>query len=359
MKKNKRVVVAMSGGVDSSVVACILKDQGYEVIGITLQLYKSNTPNINKKSCCAGQDIYDAKKVARKINIPHYVLDYEKKFNDLVIKNFVDSYQSGETPIPCVQCNQYIKFSELLITAKSYGAHYLATGHYIKAKSLGSKIGLFIADDINKDQSYFMFQTKKKDISYLKFPLGEINKDQTRQLAKKYQIPVAHKPESQDICFIPDGNYRNFLKKYSGFGKIGNIEDDKGNVLGRHNGIENYTVGQRKYLNIALGYPLYVLKILKESNKIIVGDKLKLNSTSFNITDFNWLGEGNIVKRSTLKKVLVKVRARHIPVEGDVELLNEKNAIVKLNEDTNAVAKGQGCVIYKQNGQLLGGGWIQ
>ncbi len=357
--KNKRVVVAMSGGVDSSVVACMLKEQGYEVIGITLQLYKSNLQITNKKSCCAGQDIYDAKEVARKINIPHYVLDYEEKFNDLVIKKFVESYQNGETPIPCVQCNQYIKFSELLNTAKGFGADYLATGHYIKSKNKGNKIGFFVAEDKNKDQSYFMFQTKKTEMSFLKFPLGDFKKSQTRELAIKYEIPVAEKPESQDICFIPDGNYRNFLKKYSGFGVKGNIEDEEGNVLGIHDGIENYTIGQRKFLKVAIGEPLYVIKIIKEKNKIIIGNKSKLKLENFKITDFNWLGEGDLSEYNTLKKVLIKVRARHIPIEGDVQLLDGKNAKVKLYQSANSVAKGQGCVLYKQNGQLLGGGWIQ
>ena len=358
-KKNNRVVVAMSGGVDSSVVACLLKQQGYEVIGITLQLYKSNSPTINRKSCCAGQDIYDAKEVARKIDIPHYVLDYEEKFNDLVIKNFVDSYQNGETPIPCVQCNQYIKFTELLDTAKGYGADFLATGHYIKKKVIGNELALFIADDKNKDQSYFMFQTKKEDVKFLKFPLGDFKKTKTRDLAKKFKIPVADKPESQDICFIPDGNYRNFLKKYSGFSKSGNIEDENGNILGIHDGIENFTVGQRKHLKVAVGEPLYVLKIIKEENKVIIGRKSKLKSQYFKIHGFNWLGKGDLLNRKKISKVLIKVRARHIPVEGELNLLDNKNAEVKLYVTASGVAKGQGCVIYKKNGQLLGGGWIQ
>ena len=357
---NKRVVVAMSGGVDSSVVACMLKEQGYEVIGITLQLYKSSSQQlINKKACCAGQDIYDAKEVARKIDIPHYVLDYEEKFNDLVIKNFVESYQKGETPIPCVQCNQYIKFSELLNTAKAYGANYLATGHYIKIQNKDNKIRLFVADDMNKDQSYFMFQTKKQDMSFLKFPLGNLNKKFTRELAEKYKIPVADKPESQDICFIPDGNYRNFLKKYSGFGIKGNILDYNGNILASHDGIENYTVGQRKHLKIAIGKPLYVLKIIKETNTVIVGEKSKLKFESFAVSDFNWLGDNSISENDIIRNVLIKVRARHVPVKGQINILNNKNAKVKLYQPVEGVAKGQGCVVYKQNGQLLGGGWIQ
>jgi tRNA-specific 2-thiouridylase len=355
----QRIVVAMSGGVDSSVVACILKEQGYEVIGITLQLYKSNNELVNKKACCAGQDIYDAKEVARKIDIPHYVLDYEEKFNDLVIKNFVESYQKGETPIPCIQCNQYIKFSELLNTAKGYGAKYLATGHYIKMKNKNNNIGLYIADDTDKDQSYFMFQTKKEDMAFLKFPLGSLKKTITRKLAEKYKIPVADKPESQDICFIPDGNYRGFLKKYSGFGIKGSIVDLEGNILATHEGIENYTVGQRKHLKIATGKPLYVLKIIKETNTVIVGEKSKLKLESFQITNFNWLGNGRISENDSIKNVLIKVRARHIPVEGQVDIHDNMNASVKVYQPVEGVAKGQGCVVYKKNGQLLGGGWIQ
>ena len=355
----QRIVVAMSGGVDSSVVACILKEQGYEVIGITLQLYKSNNELVNKKACCAGQDIYDAKEVARKIDIPHYVLDYEEKFNDLVIKNFVESYQKGETPIPCIQCNQYIKFSELLNTAKGYGAKYLATGHYIKMKNKNNNIGLYIADDTDKDQSYFMFQTKKEDMPFLKFPLGNLKKSLTRQLAEKYEIPVANKPASQDICFIPDGNYRGFLKKYSGFGIKGNIIDVQGNILATHDGIENYTVGQRKYLKIATGKPQYVIKIVKETNTVVVGEKSKLELESFEVSNFNWLGDGKVYKNDSIKNVLIKVRARHIPVEGQVDIKHNKNALVKLYQPVQGVAKGQGCVIYEKNGQLLGGGWIQ
>jgi len=359
LKQNKRVVVAMSGGVDSSVVACILKEQGYEVIGITLQLYKSNDQKVNAKSCCAGQDIYDAKEVARKINIPHYVLDYEEKFNDLVINNFIESYQKGETPIPCVQCNQYIKFSELLSTAKGYGADYLATGHYIKTFHKDNLNRLYIANDKNKDQSYFMFQTKKEDLSFLKFPLGDLKKTKTRALADKYKIPVANKPESQDICFIPDGNYRNFLKKYSGFGKKGQIQDEKGNILGMHDGIENYTIGQRKHLKIAIGEPLYVLRIIKSTNKVIVGKKTSLLQNNFSITNFNWLGDGSLDENIILKNVLVKVRARHSPIAAEVKVCSQHNAVIKLNRPASSIAKGQGCVLYKDDGQLLGGGWIQ
>ena len=355
----KRVVVAMSGGVDSSVVACLLKEEGFEVIGITLQLYENkNNDTIKSKTCCAGQDIYDAKEVARKIDIPHYVLNYQKKFNDFVISNFVNSYQQGLTPIPCVNCNQYIKFSELLTTAIGLNAEYLATGHYIKTENIGKERGLFVAKDQDKDQSYFLFQTKKKDLNYLKFPLGNLDKSETRKLAHKFQIKIADKPESQDICFIPDGNYTKFLSKFSGFGIKGNIVNNDGKVLGQHNGIENYTVGQRKRLNIALGKPMYVTNIIKKENKIIVGEKVELEEETINIKEFNWLGP---TRSKTLKKyenLFIKVRARQKPTVGKLELLKNNKATVTLDHKTTGVAKGQGCVIYNKNQQLLGGGWI-
>ena len=355
----KRVVVAMSGGVDSSVVACLLKEQGFEVVGITLQLYENKNKSIVKsKTCCAGQDIYDAKEVARKIGIPHYVLNYKKQFNDFVISNFVNSYQQGLTPIPCVNCNQYIKFAELLTTAKGLNAQYLATGHYIKTEKKDKEKGLFVAKDKEKDQSYFLFQTKKKDLTYLKFPLGVLDKVETRKLAHKFEINVADKPESQDICFIPNGNYTEFLKKYSGFGIKGDIVDKNNNILGQHLGIENYTVGQRKRLNIAIGKPLYVINILKEENKIIVGEKKDLEEEIINIKEFNWLGPAYYSKKKILKNLLIKVRARQKPTLGNLELLGNNMARVILEHKTSGVAKGQGCVIYDKNEQMLGGGWI-
>ncbi len=355
----KRVVVAMSGGVDSSVVACLLKEQGFEVIGITLQLYANKGANqIKSKTCCAGQDIYDAKEVARKIDIPHYVLNYEKKFKDFVISNFVNSYQQGLTPIPCVNCNQYIKFSELLTTALGLDAEYLATGHYIKTEKLGQERGLFVAKDQDKDQSYFLFQTKKKYLDYLKFPLGNLDKSETRKLAHKFEIDVANKPESQDICFIPNGNYTSFLSKFSGFGIEGDIVDKDDIVLGKHNGIENYTVGQRKRLNIAIGKPMFVTSIIKKENKIVVGEKKELEEETINIKEFNWLGPYEKEKKTHYKNLFVKVRARQKPTIGHLELLNNNKARVTLEHKTSGVAKGQGCVIYNKNQQLLGGGWI-
>ena len=349
----------MSGGVDSSVVACLLKEQGFEVIGITLQLYENKNKNlVNSKTCCAGQDIYDAKEVARKINIPHYVLNYKKKFNDHVISNFINSYQQGLTPIPCVNCNQYIKFSSLLKTAIGLDAEYLATGHYIKNKKIGQERALFIAKDKGKDQSYFLFQTKKKDLSYLKFPLGNFDKSETRKLAHKFGIKVADKPESQDICFIPDGNYTSFLSKYAGFGVKGQIVDKFGKFLSEHKGIENYTIGQRKRLNVAIGKPLYVIDIIKEENKIVVGEKKDLEEEVIDIKEFNWLGSRFSLNTIINQKFLIKVRARQKPTTGSLELLKNNKAKVILDHKTLGVAKGQGCVIYNKNYQLLGGGWI-
>ena len=357
MKKIKKVVVAMSGGVDSSVVAGLLKEKGYEVIGVTLQLYDSKQ-EIKSKTCCSGIDIYDAKDVARKLDIPHYVLNYKKIFKETVIDNFIDSYRRGFTPIPCVQCNQYIKFNDLLKTAKGLGADFLATGHYIRKKEYKNRVALYRAKDKTKDQSYFLFQIKENDLGFLKFPLGDYLKNETRALAKRYGIPNADKPESQDICFIPDGNYRNFLSKFKGFNKEGNILDQDNNIIGKHGGIENYTVGQRKRLNIFNKEPLYVTKIKESDNSIVVGQKKDLNSQEIFIDKLNWIGSKRKYYKNICEDLFIKVRARQIPIKGCLQFLENHQGRVILDDSAHSVAKGQGCVFYNKNDQLLGGGWI-
>ena len=348
----------MSGGVDSSVAAGILKEKGYDVIGITLQLYSSKQ-EIKSKTCCSGIDIYDARAVARKLEIPHYVLNYQENFKKTVIDNFISSYRNGETPIPCVQCNQHIKFDDLLATAKGLGAEFLATGHYIRKKKVNNINRLFKAKDENKDQSYFLFQLKGQDLNFLHFPLGDLSKEETRLLAKKYKIPVADKPESQDICFIPDGNYRKFLAKYKGFNKSGDILDTKNKIIGRHDGIENYTVGQRKQINVSINEPLYVVKINKLDNTIVVGKKERLKSKEIRVHQINWLGNETVLKNKVFENLRIKVRARQEPIKGKLEFLEGKEGKVLLDEYTYAVSKGQGCVFYNNEDQLLGGGWIK
>lgn len=356
--KKKRIVVAMSGGVDSSVVAALYNKNGYEVIGITLQLYSNKNKTKSSKTCCAGQDIYDAKHVASQLGISHYVIDEEKRFKEKVIDDFIDSYKKGITPIPCVKCNQYIKFYDLLNIAKDLGADYLATGHYIKIKDNNGEIGLYKADDKTKDQSYFLFQTKKSDLSFLKFPLGVMSKTETRNIALKLGLIVADKKDSQDICFVPQGDYRKIVNDKASFGNKGNIESNEGKILGFHKGIENFTVGQRRHLNIAIGEPLYVIKIDSLNNKIIVGPKKALLRKEVFLSEVNWLGVDSVEEKKINYKTYVKVRSGHNAVEADIELISENKAFVKFKEPVLAVARGQGCVFYSENEQLLGGGWI-
>lgn len=357
--KKTRVVVAMSGGVDSSVVALIYSKMGYEVVGITLQLYNVSMDEHRKfKSCCAGRDIYDAKEVATQLGIAHYVLDAKKEFKDKVIDNFFDSYKNGRTPIPCVKCNQHLKFNNLLNFSKDLGADFLATGHYIKRIREKQGINLYRARDKIKDQSYFLFQTKKTDLSYLRFPLGKLTKKQTRKMAKEMNLIVADKVDSQDICFIPKGNYRDLLAKYSVNQRKGCIENTDGKVLGEHNGIENFTIGQRRFLKISTGKPLYVVNIDANENKVIVGNKDDLKGYEINLSDVNWLGRSLEDKKLTEKKVFAKVRANQELAQATVSLYKNNLAKVKFDNPVHAVAKGQGCVFYSSNDQLLGGGWI-
>ena len=360
--KNKKitetkVVVAMSGGVDSSVVATMLHKQGYQVIGITLQLYDHGVALERKGACCAGQDIYDAKTVADKAGFPHYVLDYESLFKQEVIEDFADSYLRGETPIPCVKCNQSVKFRDLFKVAKDLNADALVTGHYIKKViNKDGKPELHKATDKTKDQSYFLFATTKEQLNYLYFPLGNLKKEETRKLALEYGLDIADKPDSQDICFVPNGSYAKVIEKLRPQAwEEGDIVDINGKVIGRHKGIVNYTIGQRKGLGIGGKDILYVIKINPDLKQVIVGSEEYLNSYEFRIKDINWISDKSI--SSDGLKVTVKTRSTQAAVGATIFPVQNNIATIKLSVPQRAITPGQACVIY-DNEQLLGGGWI-
>ncbi len=359
-----RVVVAMSGGVDSSVVAAMLKNEGYDVIGITLQLY-DHGKSVNKKgACCAGSDIKDAKRIAEQIGIPHYVFDYEKEFKKNVIDDFARSYINGETPIPCVRCNETVKFNDLLNAAKQINSDCLATGHYVRRKLGLHGAELHRALNDKKDQSYFLFSTQKKQLDFLRFPLGEMNsKNETRNLAKKFKLKVADKPDSQDICFITQGNYSDLIKKlHPNSNQEGDIINEKGKVLGKHKGLINYTIGQRKGIGIGGGTPYYVLKINIKDNNLIVGDKKSLIRKSFYIKDINWLGSRSFLNPyDNSWKFKIKIRSSQPYEEAYVFPITEKTARVEFKEfNSEAISPGQACVFYSlENNRVFGGGWIK
>ena len=352
------VVVAMSGGVDSSTVAGMMKKEGYNVIGITLKLYDDGKEVASSKQCCSGQDIMDAKRVAHKLDIEHKILYYQNKFKQGVIDNFVESYLKGETPIPCVQCNQTVKFKDLFEVSKELKADALITGHYVKSITSGNETNMYRAIDENRDQSYFLFNTTRQQLNYLRFPLGGMLKDETRSIAKKLELNVADKPDSQDICFVPNGDYASVIRKFrpDSF-KKGNIKDLKGKVIGVHDGIINFTIGQRKGIKVSDVEPLYVLKINSDKNEIIVGPREKLGKKNININNLNLL-----VHESELsKQILVKVRSTGKLLEAKVDLKNDNSAVVNLKDFEDGISPGQACVFYdldQQGHKVLGGGWI-
>ena len=355
--KDTTVVVAMSGGVDSSTVAGLMKKEGYNVIGITLKLSDDNQQVAKSKVCCAGQDIIDAKRVAHKLNIEHKVLYYQSKFKSGVIDNFVDSYLKGETPIPCVQCNKTVKFNDLFEEAKSLKADALITGHYVKSITKDNKTDMYRAIDENRDQSYFLFNTTREQLDYLRFPLGGLLKSETRDIAKKLDLNVADKPDSQDICFVPDGNYVSVIEKFrpEAF-KKGNIKNLNGDVLGVHDGIVNFTIGQRKGIKIAAKEPLYVIDINADKNEIIVGLKNDLLKKEIILKDLNLLEDKEVFE----DEILVKVRSTGKLLRSKLSFKEDKS-VLNLLEDEHGISPGQACVFYKKdiNGyKVLGGGWI-
>ncbi len=356
-KKKTKVVVAMSGGVDSSVVAGLMKEEGYDVTGITLKLYDDAKQSKEGRQCCAGQDILDAKRVSEQLNINHEILYYQKKFKQEVIDNFIESYSLGETPIPCVQCNQTVKFRDLFKYSKDLKADALITGHYIKRIQINGKSSMYRAKDFSRDQSYFLFSTTQDQLDYLRFPLGDIEKMETRKIAKKLNLNVAEKPDSQDICFVPNGDYSSVIKKFrpESFNS-GKIIDIKGKVIGQHDGIINYTIGQRRGIKIADKDPLYVIKIDNNNNTIVVGPKEALKINKIILRELNILGSKNELE----KEIKIKVRSTGKLLRAKVKI-NSNKAEVNILDGESGISPGQACVFYLNNeagDKVLGGGWI-
>jgi tRNA-specific 2-thiouridylase len=363
-KKNKKIVaVAMSGGVDSSVAAAMMVEKGYEVIGLTMQLYDSGrTTSAGSKTCCAGQDIYDAKRVSDKLGIRHYTLDYEKRFLDNVIQDFADSYAKGVTPIPCIRCNQKMKFKDLLETSLDLGAEFLVTGHYACIKGEKENIGLYRAKDLTKDQSYFLFATPQKILRNISFPLGMLSKEETRSYAKKMNLSVSDKPESQDICFVQSTakkGYREIVQKLRpDVTKSGNIVHVNGKIMGQHYGIDAFTVGQRRGLGVISedGTPLYVTKIDATNNTVCVGTDKDMEIKNFNISELTWIDNKPLNKTDEIIAD-VQLSSEQITQKATISYLDKDKLLVNLHESNYRVAPGQACVVYRED-RILGGGWI-
>jgi tRNA-specific 2-thiouridylase len=357
-----RVVVAMSGGVDSSVVAGLMAEQGYDVVGITLQLYDHGATVHRKGACCAGQDIHDARRVAERLGIPHYVLDYEERFRKAVIDRFAQSYADGETPIPCVDCNRHVKFADLLDTARGLGADVLATGHYVASRAAANgRRAMYRPVDADRDQSYFLFATTSGQLDLLRFPLGTMTKPETREHARRFGLAIADKADSQDICFVPSGRYTSIVEKLKPeAAEAGDIVHVDGRVLGRHEGVMRFTVGQRRGLGIAAREPLYVVGLDAAGRRVIVGPKEALATRAIGLRDLNWLGDAPLAVGETME-CFARVRSTR-PPKAAVLTMTASGPEIELLDGEEGVAPGQACVLYdaaQGPARVLGGGFIK